>query len=241
MPCKRPYITRSCGSRSRNQPTNSAEEAEIDSRHERRPPVVCSVELRALLLGEGVELFLFQQFIHALVERMACPLRQIILADPQLLLPLSAQMRPHRHRRFSGLRGHSTGDTGSHKFHHVTSAKKTAFHHRLLAIVPLYGIPLRNFRPCRVAHSAERCPRESFPRLPSRPFGRRVCSHTEVNHATPVVRQNHEDKRKVEENRWNHEEVGSDKILHVVLEKCPPRLRRRPSLAHHVVGNRGWR
>jgi putative transposase len=94
-----------------------------------------------------------------------------------------------------------------------------------------------------VAWQIARCavPGKGFQQLPSRPFGRRVCSHTEVNHVAPVVRQNHEDKQQVEENRWNHEEVGSDQILHMVLEKCPPCLRRRPSMAHHVLGNRGLR
>src|SRR5712691_3512831 len=84
------------------------QQPKIDPRHQRGPPVVCGVKLRALPLGERIELSLFQQFIHSLVERMAWPLRQFIVADPQPLLPLSAPSCPHRHRGLSRLRWHST-------------------------------------------------------------------------------------------------------------------------------------
>src|SRR6266849_3746683 len=69
------------------------QQPKIDPWHQRGPPVVCGVKLRALPLGERIELSLFRQFI---------------VADPQPLLPLSAPSCPHRHRGFSRLRWHST-------------------------------------------------------------------------------------------------------------------------------------
>src|ERR1039457_2334848 len=108
------------------------QQPEIDSRHQRWPPVVCGVKLRALLLGERIELSIFQQFIHSLVERMAWPLRQFIVADPQPLLPLSAPSRPHRHRGFSRLRCHFTRTSDLWKLHQAINKQKTDFHHRLL-------------------------------------------------------------------------------------------------------------
>src|SRR5207245_11626457 len=101
--------------------------------HQRGPPVVCGVKLRALPLGERIELSLFQQFIHSLVERMACPLLQFIVADPQPLLPLSAPSCPHRHRSFSRLRWHSTRTSDLRKLCSPTNKQKTDFPHRLLA------------------------------------------------------------------------------------------------------------
>src|SRR5207245_11110424 len=77
-------------------------------------------------------LSLFQQFIHSLVERMAWPLRQFIVADPQPLLPLSAPSCPHRHRSFSRLRWHSTRTSDLRKLCSPTNKQKTDFHHRLL-------------------------------------------------------------------------------------------------------------
>src|SRR5712691_8095546 len=108
------------------------QQPKIDPRHQRGPPVVCGVKLRALPLGERIELSLFQQFIHSLVERMAWPLRQFIVADPQPLLPLSAPSCPHRHRGFSRLRWHSTRTSDLRKLCSATNKQKTDFHHRLL-------------------------------------------------------------------------------------------------------------
>src|ERR1019366_3157518 len=103
------------------------QQPEIDSRHQRWPPVVCGVKLRALLLGERIELSIFQQFIHSLVERMAWPLRPFIVADPQPLLPLSAPSCPHRHRDFSRLRWHSTRTSDLRKLHQLQTNKKLTF------------------------------------------------------------------------------------------------------------------
>src|SRR5207245_1082569 len=83
-------------------------------------------------LGERIELCIFQQFIHSLVEQMAWPLRQFIVADPQPLLPLSAPSCPHRHRGFSRLRWHSTRTSDLRKLCSAANKQKTDFHHRLL-------------------------------------------------------------------------------------------------------------
>src|ERR1022692_4380816 len=103
------------------------QQPEIDSRHQRWPPVVCGVKLRALLLRERIELSIFQQFIHTLVERMAWPLRQFMVADPQPLLPLSSPSCPPPPRCFSGLRGHSTRTSALRKVHQVTNNQKLTF------------------------------------------------------------------------------------------------------------------
>src|SRR5438445_181018 len=115
------------------------QQPKIDPRHQRGPPVVCGVKLRALPLGERIELSLFQQFIHSLVERMAWPLRQFIVADPQPLLPLSAPSCPHRHRGFSRLRWHSTRTSDLRKLCSAANKQKTDFHHRLLGIFIVVG------------------------------------------------------------------------------------------------------
>src|SRR5207245_957971 len=108
-------------------------------RHQRGPPVVGGVKLRALPLGERIELCIFQQFIHSLVERMAWPLRQFIVADPQPLLPLSAPSCPHRHRGFSRLRWHSTRTSDLRKLCSAANKQKTDFHHRLLGLTTTLG------------------------------------------------------------------------------------------------------
>src|ERR1019366_4294056 len=146
------------------------QQSEIDSRHQGWPPVVCGVKLRALLLRERIELSIFQQFIHSLVERMAWPLRQFIVADPQPLLPLSAPSCPHRHRGFSRLRWHSTRTSDLRELHQATNKQKTDFHHRLLAThalgpnshaVATRGKSQRN-PPCdRVRWKREEAPRVS--------------------------------------------------------------------------------
>src|SRR5947209_14494462 len=123
------------------------QQPKIDPRHQRGPPVVCGVKLRALPLGERIELSLFQQFIHSLVERMAWPLRQFIVADPQPLLPLSAPSCPHRHRSFSRLRWHSTRTSDLRKLCSPTNKQKTDFHHRLLGaflLLLMIGTPVAN-------------------------------------------------------------------------------------------------
>jgi hypothetical protein len=65
-------------------------------------------------------------------------------------------------------------------------------------------------------------PRESFEQLPGRPFRRGKTN-------------------KPERDRGNHEEIGRDQALHVVLQKCAPILRRWSPVSDQVLGNRGLR
>src|SRR5258708_31939556 len=92
----------------------------MHSWRQRWSPVVLRVKLRALLLGELVEPFRFQQFIHVLVEGMRWPFRQLVVANPQTLLPSSPPSRTHRHLFFSRMHSHSTRHTGEHKLLQIT-------------------------------------------------------------------------------------------------------------------------
>jgi hypothetical protein len=53
--------------------------------------------------------------------------------------------------------------------------------------------------------------------------------------------ENHKNKQKPEHYRGNHEEIGRDQALQVVLQKRAPILRRRPAVPDQVLGNRGLR
>src|SRR5215471_6093758 len=51
---------------------------------------------------------------------MRRPFRQLVVADPQTLLPPSAPSRTHRHLFFSRMHSHSTRHTDEHKLLQVT-------------------------------------------------------------------------------------------------------------------------
>jgi len=59
-----------------------------------------------------------------------------------------------------------------------------------------------------------------------------------VDHASPVVSQDHEDEQDLERHRGHREEVDRDQAPEVVVEKRAPGLRRSRSLAHHVLRHR---
>src|SRR5262245_14488048 len=73
----------------------------------------------------------------------------------------------------------------------------------------------------------------------SGPLRRWMGRHPEVQRAPAMMGQNHERVEELETDRRNHEKVCSHQALHVVLQKRAPGLGRRPSLAHHVLGNGG--
>src|ERR1700674_3621872 len=66
---------------------------------------------------------------------------------------------------------------------------------RFTKLLSVTSVPV----PQQIARRA--VPGKGLQTLPSRPFGRRVWSDTEVNHETPAVRERHEDKQEPEENR----------------------------------------
>jgi len=67
-------------------------------------------------------------------------------------------------------------------------------------------------------------PRESFQQLPGRPFRRGIRSYSERNRTPAIMGENHKNKQKPERDRGNHEEIGRDQAVHVVLEKRAPIL-----------------
>jgi hypothetical protein len=97
--------------------------------------------------------------------------------------------------------------------------------------------------PVAVAQEISRgsLPGEGFYKLPSRPLGGGGVSDVDVDDASPLVRQNHEDEQDLEHRRRHDEEVDADEAPQVVVEKSPPGLRWRPPKAHHVLGHRRLR
>lgn len=75
-----------------------------------------------------------------------------------------------------------------------------------------------------VAQQIARCavPREGFQELPGSPFRRWIRGHNKMDRTPAVVRENRKNKQKAERDRWNHEEIGRDQGLHVVLQKGGP-------------------
>ena len=80
-------------------------------------------------------------------------------------------------------------------------------------------------------------PRENLQKLPGSPFRRGIRGHSNMNRTPAVVRENHKNKQDPERDRRNHDEVGGDQGLHVVLQKSLPILRRRFSVPDHVLHN----
>jgi hypothetical protein len=70
-------------------------------------------------------------------------------------------------------------------------------------------------------------PGKGFQQLPGSPFRPAMHSHSKMNWVSAVVRDNHQDEQNSERDRSNHEEVGRDQSLFVVLQKGAPMLRRR--------------
>ena len=70
---------------------------EVAARRQTRPADSVGVELRALLLDEGIEAGLVEHAIQAFVERVACAARQLAAGDPHRRLPLVAAAPAHCH------------------------------------------------------------------------------------------------------------------------------------------------
>jgi hypothetical protein len=82
-------------------------------------------------------------------------------------------------------------------------------------------------------------PRESFQQLPGRPFCCGIGSYSEMKWTPATMGENHKNKQKAERDRGNHEEIGRDQAVHVVVQKRAPILRRRPPVPDQVLRNRG--
>ena len=79
-------------------------------------------------------------------------------------------------------------------------------------------------------------PWKRFGDLACRPFGRRMGRDVEVNGVTPLMGQHYEDKQQAKADCRHDQEINRHQLLGVVLQKSAPRLRRWPSLTHHVLG-----
>jgi len=81
-------------------------------------------------------------------------------------------------------------------------------------------------------------PRKRFSDLPRRPFGGRMRRHVEVNRVTPVMAHHHKYKQQAKADGPHYQKVSCYYLLNVVLQKSAPTLRRRLSLARHVLRDR---
>ena len=82
-----------------------------------------------------------------------------------------------------------------------------------------------------------RVPGERIAKLLGSPFGGRMSRDVEVHYAPPLMGQHQEHVQNLEADGWHGEEVYRDKLLDVVVEKCPPGLAGRLSLPEHVFAD----
>ena len=71
--------------------------SEVAAQRQTRPTDSVGVELRALLLDEGIETGLVEHTIQALVERVTRASRQVRRRHPHARLPRAAPLFAHRH------------------------------------------------------------------------------------------------------------------------------------------------
>jgi hypothetical protein len=84
-------------------------------------------------------------------------------------------------------------------------------------------------------------PGERLHELLGRPLGRGGAGHVDVEDASPVVRQDHEDEQDLEHHRGHGEEVHRDQASEMVIEKRAPHLRRGLAPAAQILGHRRLR
>src|SRR4030095_737245 len=84
-------------------------------------------------------------------------------------------------------------------------------------------------------------PRKRFSDLPCRPLGGGMRRHVEVNQVTPVMAHHHKYKQQAKADGPHYQKVYCYYLLNVVLQKRAPTLRRRLSLAPHLLRHRRLR
>jgi len=67
-----------------------------------------------------------------------------------------------------------------------------------------------------------RVPRKGLHHLPCRPLGGRMLGHVAMDHASALMRHNHQDEEDPERHGWHGKEVQGHEILRVVGEKRLP-------------------
>jgi hypothetical protein len=73
------------------------------------------------------------------------------------------------------------------------------------------------------------------------PIRGRMLGDIEMHRPAPAVAQHHEHEQDPKGRRGHREEIQRDQILGAILQKCAPRLRRRPPRSEHVLRNRRLR
>jgi len=84
-----------------------------------------------------------------------------------------------------------------------------------------------------------RVPWKSIDHLLCRPLGRRMFGDIEMNDTATIVTKYDEDEQNSESCSGQSEEVDRHQVLHMIIEKAPPRLRRWLAMANHVLGDGG--
>ena len=79
--------------------------------------------------------------------------------------------------------------------------------------------------------------RESVDDLLGGPFGVGIGGHVEMHDLPPIVTEHDEDVQDTEGHGRNREEVARGDVGNMIVEKCPPGLRRRFPSADHVLGH----
>src|SRR4030095_12407612 len=84
-------------------------------------------------------------------------------------------------------------------------------------------------------------PGKRFSDLAGRPFGGGMRRHVEVNRVTPGMTYHHKYKQQAKAHRPFNQKTCCYYLLNVVLQKRAPTLRRRLSLAPHILSYRRLR
>src|ERR1051325_5253742 len=94
-----------------------------------------------------------------------------------------------------------------------------------------------------IVQQITRCtiPRERFSHLSCRPFGGGMRRHVEVNQVTPVMAYHQKYKQQAKAHRPYNQKICCYYLLNLVLQKRAPTLRRRLSLAPHILSYRRLR
>src|ERR1035438_6984961 len=82
-----------------------------------------------------------------------------------------------------------------------------------------------------------RVPGERIAKLLGGPFRSRMSRDVEVQYPPPLMGEHQEYVQNLEADGWHGEEVDRDKLLDVVVEKCPPGLAGRLSLPDHILAD----
>jgi len=85
------------------------------------------------------------------------------------------------------------------------------------------GLSLHRCHRGRAAGSAARCPKGKLPGVAGPSIPPWIRGHSKMDRTPTIVRENHKDEQQTERDRWHHKEIGRDQVLHMVLQKGPPR------------------